>query len=380
MANEPIDQAINQLKTANNCLLVFASGGNLDDVAAGLALQKFLHKMGKSAQVVSGSPILSKFEFLPDTDNLLQPDALSKDMVISISLKNTELSELRYQKMDDTLSVFLTPKAGQFELGDISVRNAVYPYDLIVTLGVARLEDLGGLYSNHAQLFFETPVINIDFRADNDLFGQVNLVTLTASSVSEVVYDLVSKFDETLVDDSIATMLLAGLVAQTNSFQSQKTTPQAFVKASKLISLGARQQEIVTKLYRSKNIGMLRLWGRALARLKHNPQDAFAFTVVSASDIERSEALHADIDELISEMSQQLPFAKSFLILAETSPAETTAYVSSLTQFNPAESFAAYNPVLLGVQTCKFKVARPLAEAEPEILNAIQVQLQKFRA
>jgi nanoRNase/pAp phosphatase (c-di-AMP/oligoRNAs hydrolase) len=273
----------------------------------------------------------------------------------------------------------LIPKSGEFEASDVNVKNAAYPFDLVVTIGVANLTELGTLYATHAQMFFEIPIINLDYRAANQTFGQINLVNLTSSSVCEVVYDLISEYDSNFIDEKIATLLLAGLIAQTNNFQSQKTTPQAFMKASKLVSLGGRQQEIITQLYRSKSLGLLRLWGRALARLRDVTADEFVYSAVTSQDIERAQARGEDIDEIIIEMIQQLIFAKVFLFLAESSQG-STVYVASSLPLNPAVVFAAYNPTNLNSQVYKFQINKPIAEAETEAVGTITAELSKFPA
>jgi nanoRNase/pAp phosphatase (c-di-AMP/oligoRNAs hydrolase) len=377
MTNEPIDQTLNQFRKASNVLILVSGGQNIDSISAGFAIKEFLAKHDKRSLVMGNMPMTTRFGFLSDAQ-LAAPTTLTKNLVVEISLQKTDLSELTYQKHDQKLAIFLTPKSGQFESSDVTIKNAVYPYDLIVTLGITNLEELGELYSKHAQMFFDIPLVNIDYRAANESYGQINLVSLTSSAVSEVVYDVLNQYDPNFIDEKIATLLLAGLVAQTNSFQSQKTTPQVFAKASKLISLGGKQQEIVSQLYKSKSLGLLRLWGRVLTGLKHDVPNQIVYSAVSAADIERSEAALADLDEIIFEMIQQLGFAKWFLLLVEKG-AETTVYVSGTGPINLLNLFASYRPTTLAPQVYKFTTARTLTAAEPEILGTIQQELVKYQ-
>jgi nanoRNase/pAp phosphatase (c-di-AMP/oligoRNAs hydrolase) len=379
MANDTLNQTIQQLKAARSILVLAESGSNLDAVAASLALKEFLEKQEKQARVLSPTPLNSKLLFLPNTDQIQPASELAKNLVVELSLAKHELSELTYQKQDDKLSIFLTPKDGEFEPTDVTVKNAVYPFDLIVTAGIPSLENLGQFYERHSSMFYEIPVINIDFKPSNENFGKINLVELTFSAVSEIVFDLLSAYEPNFIDEKIATLLLAGLVSETNSFQNKNTSPQVFLKASKLVSLGARQQEIVAQLYRSKSLGLLRLWGRVLARLKQDLGHKLVYSVVNAQDVEKSEALSSDVDEIVFEMMQQLNFAKTFAFLAEGS-GKTTVYVASRLSINFTTLFASYNPAPLGSGTFKFDVSKLLNEAETEVIATLEKELDKFNA
>ena len=377
MTNEPLPQTISQLKQARNVLILVSNGGNLDHIAAGLALSQFLTKLDKQTTVISTTSLQPKAKILPEAELVGSGQQLTKNLVIEVGFEHAHLGELRYQKQEDKLSVFLVPKEGQFEPSDVSIKNAVYPFDLIVALGIASLEELGEFYAKHSQLFFETPVVNIDNSASNEVYGAVNLISLTSSAVTEIVFDLLQEYEPNFLDEKIATLLLTGLVSQTNSFQTVKTTPQAFDKASKLVSMGAKQQDIITQLYRSKSLGLLRLWGRVLARLKHDSQNQIAYSLVTASDIEKSTAAESDVDEIIYEMAQQLNFAKIHIFLAEKTEKQTEAYLFTAVPLNVPIVFAEYSPANLGGQNYRFRINKPVAEAESEVLAKIQAELHK---
>jgi len=375
--NESLNLAVTRLKNSNNILLVAASG-SLDSAAAALALFDFLQKQGKKVSLTTNGPITAKYEFLPQARVLLAPYKLAKTLAIEISEAHAQVGELSYQKIDDKLIINIAPKSGEFSQADVAVSASVYPFDLVVAVGFFNLEGLGKIYEQHAQLFFETPILNLDNGVENENFGQFNVVNLTASGVSEIVFDFLTEYDANFIDEQTATLLLAGLVSVTDSFQSQKTTPQAFLKASKLVSLGARQQEIITKLYRSKSMGLLRLWGRVLARLKQERELNMVYSQALATDLERSEATTQDIDEIIFEMKSQLSFAKTFVFCAEIA-GQTTVYVSTSSPINLSELFAVYNPLQLGSGTYKFTVQKNLIEAEAEVLNTIRASLSLVR-
>ena len=132
------------------------------------------------------------------------------------------------------------------------------------------MEDLGSLNEHNADLFFETPKINVDNKAENEYFGAINLVDVTATSVAEILAGLLQEYEAQLLDEDILLpCLLTGIISKTQSFQHVQTTPRAFLKASELVALeGGRQQEIIKNIYKTKPLSLLKLWGRALARMK----------------------------------------------------------------------------------------------------------------
>jgi bifunctional oligoribonuclease and PAP phosphatase NrnA len=298
--------------------------------------------------------------------------------VINVSTKRAVLGELSYKKENDKLAIHLKAKSGEFHPDDVTFGSSKFPYDAVVTLGTASLEELGSFYGQNADLFFETPVINIDFKGSNQSYGQFNLVELNASSVSEIVYDLINEIERELVDQNIATSLLAGIIAETNSFQHARTTPQSFLKASQLIAMGGNQQDIVNRLYKNKSMGFLKLWGRVLARLKHEPEYGLAHSSVNRMDLEKSGASVDESTAILREMQQQLGFAKIFVFFLESDSQTTEAYVSAPASINLSSLFFEFQPQSLQPQTAKLVIGMSLASAEERVLETLRKEAQKL--
>lgn len=69
-----------------------------------------------------------------------------------------------------------------------------------------------------------------------------------SSSLCELAADLVSTMDKQAIDEQIATALLTGIVAETNRFSNNKTTPATMSVSAVLMASGANQQLVMTKL------------------------------------------------------------------------------------------------------------------------------------
>ena len=369
---------IEKLKLTKNLIIIAPPKTSGDALGAALALAGVLKKLEKDVLMLSPAMISPRFDFLPGIDQIQTKLNLAKQLIIDLSTQTAQVAEVSYKKDIDKLSIYIKPKEGQFETSDVSVRSTKFPYDLVICVGVAALEHLGEFYSRNAELFFETPVVNIDYRINNENYGQINLVDLNANSVSEIVYDLIVELDEKLIDSDTATNLLAGIIEATNSFQHVRTTPQAFVKASQLISLGGRQQDIISHMYKNKSLGLLKLWGRVLACMKQDDSRIMVSSAVSLSDIERVGATEEDIQNIIKEMADQLGFAKVFVFFSEISPDKTRVLAATSLPINLVNLFAGLETQVMD-SSVKFTVNLPLLEAEKQTSATISEEFAKLR-
>lgn len=306
-------QIFEQIKKGNKILILLPQNLSPDSLSSGLALRLFLDKLKKDVSVTSSGQPPQILGFLPGA-GLLQSDIpVNKSLVVSVDTSVKKLEELSYQTAAEKVNIYLKSKEAEFTPQDISFTQEKFPVDLIIALGAKSLEDFGRLYENHADLFFETPKINIDNDPANEYFGAINLVDVTSTSVAEILAGLLQKYEEQLVDEDIATCLLAGIIERTASFQHIKTTPRAFLHASELISLGGRQQEIIKNVFKTKSLPLLKLWGRALARMKIDEQKKAVYSSLSFADFERAEA---GVDELPLALKEFMDNLSGYNILA----------------------------------------------------------------
>lgn len=300
-------QIFEQIKKAGRVLIALPQNPSLDGLSAGLALKQFLEKLQKEAVLAASGNISGQLDFLPALDQVKSALDGDKSLVVVVDTSARQLEELSYETAQGKVSIFLKAKNGQFSPQDISFSKEKEPFDLIVTLDCPSLPALGGLFEDNTELFYETTKINIDHKPENEMFGAINLVDLSAVSVGEILAALFENFETQMVDGPLATCLLAGIISKTDSFQHIKTTPRAFLTASRLIQQGARQQEIVRALYKIKPLNFLRLWGRVLAKLKSDDEKGVIYAALAAQDFEKAgagpEGLPQALADLLSNVS-----------------------------------------------------------------------------
>lgn len=380
MALEETQQVIERLGISSSVLVVIPENPTGDALAAGLALRGFLAKLEKQTEVYSPSKPNPRFSFLQGFGEVHDNLKAIRSFVIDLSTKRVAIDELSYKKENDRLSIYIKPKEGQFEPSDVTFRTSDFPYDAIVTVGVTGLDQLGSLFAENAELFYEVPIINIDHKPTNENFGQINLVQVNAASCSEIIFDLISRYEQGLIDENIATALLSGFITETNSFQNNRTSPQVLLKASQLVGLGGRQQDIVNNLYKNKSLGMLKLWGRVLARLKQEPSASLVSSAVNLMDMQKSGATEEDAAMVIREMTLQLTFAKNFLFLKEKDQGVTEVYLAAQPALNIPSLFPSFQPVQLFQHAYKLTVPLGLIEAERNVTTAITEEIGKYSA
>jgi hypothetical protein len=144
------------------------------------------------------------------------------------------------------------------------------------------------------------------------------------------------------------------------------------------VSLGANQQEIISRLYKSKSLGLLKLWGRVLARLKQVNELSLVYSIINRSDMARSEATEEDSGKIIHEMISQLGFAKLFLLFKEDENT-TMVYFHSSLPLDAKALFSRFEPAMIGFQTLRFSVPAPAGEAEKQVIQLLTDEINKYK-
>lgn len=308
------EQIKDQLGKNEAILICVGKNPEGDALGSALALYGALKKLGKKVDIVSPSAILEKFSFMPAAGFISHRLEGARDYVFSLDIEKNKLQQLRYEVEDDKLKIFITAKNGDISKDRISLDSSRFNYELIVVLGESDLEGLGQIYDDNSELFYDVPVINIDNNPSNEYFGKINLVDVAASSTAEIVFNLLNDLDEKLIDENVATDLLTGIIAATESFQNKNTTPKAFMAAATLIAKGANKQDIIRYLYKTKSVSMLKLMGKAMSGLKYNSQYKLAWSVIEDDGFIKANA-DSSINLAIKELAQSSPEFDLFLLI-----------------------------------------------------------------
>lgn len=189
-------------------------------------------------------------------------------------------------------------------------------YDAVVVLDCGDLK-YAGAAEWLPRLSPRPPLVNIDHHATNAYFGDINIVDTAAASTTEILFQL---FDACsfAVTTAAANALLAGIVFDTYNFTNPNTSDRALKAAAKLLSAGAGLTHINDLVLKTKTIGALQAWGRALSRLSFNSRWNMVSTVITEADVASGVAV-AEIAEGAANFLNNVGGIGAALILYELS-------------------------------------------------------------
>lgn len=301
-----LDQATELLAKEREVLILVPEKNTTDSFCAMVGLAMALEKMGKQVKMISASHVPQALQFLPGTSQVQDYLEKTTDLVIDLPLNGVRPANITWKQVENSLRFIITPERGKtfFDPAPMT-QSGLYPWKLIITVGAPELSALGKPFAEHAPYFYETPILNIDRGTANDFFGAVNLVTATAGTVTEVVYELINTLGGVnIITPEVATVLFAGILAGTRSFQSPNTTPRTFSVASELLEQDADRQTVTRNLFKTRRLPELRLMGRGLARL-HELSENILWSVVLEKDFEDSGSKPDDLPVVLQEMTER---------------------------------------------------------------------------
>lgn len=318
----PLQQVVNLIQQSKKILLLGHMNPDGDAVGSVLALALALRKLDKKTAAAVPDPITQVLHFLPALDLLDTSIAGVNDLVISFPLTGQHNVEVSSRVEDGKLKIFVHSEKGEsFSAEDAIFAPGEADYDLIICCDTPDLPQLGKLFEINPDLFYEIPVINIDHHPSNTGYGRVNLVDVTSASASEIILRVIqaleSESNKKLLDEDIATLILTGIITDTGSFQNANTTPRSFEISADLIEAGARQQEIINNIYKTKQLSTLKLWGRVLSKIEFDPLYKIVWSAITTEDLVKSGADDSEVGDIIDELMTNAPGAEIVLLLRQ---------------------------------------------------------------
>jgi bifunctional oligoribonuclease and PAP phosphatase NrnA len=191
---------------------------------------------------------------------------------------------------------------------------ALQPGDAAVFVDCAEAK-LTEMHLTHPQLFDGSyPTVMIDHHYGNPKFGTVNLLVPEACSTCEIVLDIAELLQWKLRPD-IATCLLTGIYTDTGGLLHSNTTPQVYRAVSKLLRSGARQQLIVSAVFRTAKLSTLKLWGRVLEKISIS-EEGGAVSAVTDGDFRATGADYSELAGAIDYVNA-VPGMRFSMVLSE---------------------------------------------------------------
>ncbi len=377
MASTTQKQVVDLISRSETILILPSCPPDGDSLGSAMSLYMALTKLNKTITVVCTDPVPEVLQFLPNIQMIGNKLISSSDFIITLDCQDVKIDEIKSVVEDGKINIIITPKEGQISEREISFNKGDLSYDLIITVDCAELTQLRSIYEDHIEMFHKIPVVNIDHHVSNNHFGKINHVDIMASSTTELLLpmleDLGRAEGKKLIDEDIATLLLTGIITDTGSFQNANTTPRSFESASQLIAYGARQQEIIQYIYKTKQLSQLKLWGRVLTKIQTDEKYRVVWSAISQQDFRDTGSAEDETGDVIDELMTNAPGAEIVALIKERSDGTISVSLRSTTPavdcIEIAEAFGGGGHT----QAAGFRVKdMDLIEAEYKVIHFIK--------
>ena len=137
------------------------------------------------------------------------------------------------------------PESSLAFIGDLdTVSDETYQNALVIVCDTANAPRIDDQRFNQGK-----DLIKIDHHPATDQYGRINYVDTNASSTSEIIFDLITHFNDiNIIDESVARVLYLGIVGDTGRFLFSNTTPHTMKVASRLLEFPFNHNEILNQL------------------------------------------------------------------------------------------------------------------------------------
>ena len=369
MSLPPELQVKELIEKSENILILVPEHASGDAFGAASGIGAFLENIGKEVTIAGSgiADIAQPFEFLKPPTNILSSISGVREFILSFNTEHNDIVSVRTERGNGEYNIFITPEKGSIDPRDFSFVPAKFSFDLVIAVGAPDKESLGKIFETNPDIFYEVPVITIDHHAENDRFGQINIIDITASSTSETATTLLEKISGKHLDARVAGLLLAGIVLGTESFQKKNISPSALGAASRLMDKGADQHDIIFRLVNTQPLSLLKLWGRVMAGLKRNEERRLMWALVTPDDIVQSRSRLEDLPTILEKIRHHSSVGSIFMILCTESPSRTrvllkchtNSVLSEIAQHFP-ESKLRNNTLDISIQTPSLEEAEAL--------------------
>jgi phosphoesterase RecJ-like protein len=320
----PKQAVVEKLRSAQRVLITTHDGPDGDALGSALALQHVLERLGKHVTVGMSGKINPNFDYLNGFSSIQSTVKSEPEFIIVLDETAAKTKNVEVRRLDAThLALVITPENAPIDASQLRFEAGSYPFDLIVVLDCPLIEMVGQFYHDHRELFEKVPMVNIDHHQNNAGFAAVSLADTNASATAEIMVSIIESLSQnlepgtTLLDSHVANALLTGLLTDTGCFQNGNTTPKTLTVGAQLMAAGADHATIVQRVFKSKPISTLRLWGKALAHLREDKPLRFAWAVITRSDFVSAQANDDETSGLIDELIKSANDTDFVLLLTE---------------------------------------------------------------
>jgi len=286
---------ITKLLEKNNSFLI-TSHKNIDGDAIGseLALYFILKKLNKKPIILNQDRLPRIYNFLPDSDKV---HCLEDNY---INIKNIDVGIIvdctNFERIEETYKIFK------------NIKN----------------------------------IINIDHHNSNENYGDLNYIDSLASSVGEIIYDLIKFINLDLLDEKISTCLYTAIITDTGSFRYSNVSSKTFSVVSDLASQGIKPNLIADNIYNRNTYSGLKLLGKALLTLEVDESNYVSWLTITRDMLNNTEANDEEVEGII-DVARTLENTEVSILFRETKDNKIKVSFRSKGDFNVNKFAGKFN-------------------------------------
>lgn len=326
-------QIVEKIKSATNILVTVSNSPSVDALSAALGLTLLFDKLDKHPTAVFSGEVPPAISFLKPQETFDENTDSLRDFIIALDKEKAD--HLRYKVEGDSVKIFITPYKTTITSDDLVFSQGDFNVELVIALGVDVQDHLDNALESHGQILHDADIITVTAGEQVSNLGGIDWHDDQASSLSEMVSGLAEALktdkNKSLLDASIATAFLTGIVAETDRFSNTHTTSRVMTVAATLMGAGADQQLIASKLQESHEIGNL-----DVAKDEEKPEEIEEVAPVSKDTLSIS---HKPV-ETLEEMDKRVKAAEQQEALTAADDALTAEQGEHTGNTNAAGAYA----------------------------------------
>lgn len=269
-------EILGKVKVARKILVNCHQRPDVDSISSALSMCQVLERLGKKPRVICPDEILPELDFLACFEKF----------------EKVDFRTFPFAKHD--LFIILDSASPEVVMGD---RKLTLP---------------------------KIPKIVIDHHITNKKFGEINLIDASRSSATELLCLLFADW-RIEIDKDLATSLLTGILGDTGAFEYHNTTPRTLQIAAELMEKGADKDEILLKIFRSKQMNLLKFWAEVLCDLKVDESGKFTWCAIPHKvyeELGKPQTARESASSLFTRMVEGTEFG---IVMLEEAPGELRA-------------------------------------------------------
>ena len=250
------------------------------------------------------------------------------------------------------------------------VKETSANYDVLIALDCGDIERLG---FDKQLKEYGAIVVNIDHHKSNSYFGDLNLVDSNASSVGEMIYQLLD--GKVQIDYDIALNIYTSIITDTGSIRYSNTTPLSLKILAKLVDKGIRPDYVSRQVFERRSLASIKLLKSALSTLEILADGKIASLLITQDMLKVAQANEEDTNGIIN-YAREIDGVEVAVLFKEKEDSLIKVGLRSNEKVDVSKIAAKFNggghPRAAG---CQLRL--PLKETQEIVLNAVKLAIMR---